>query len=120
MNSRHVWPQLGTQAAGVHAASQPLLQPACEGCVRCCEGTFEPLVLGALAMPPQLRMSDGQDACTLHTGFSTGKRHETEWEDKPTKSDRDERNCCSMHTVRYAFCDCDPCLCFNNIVHFIF
>lgn len=131
MNSRQVWPQLGTQAAVRHPASQPLLQPVYEGC----EGTFEPLALGALAVPPQLRMLDCTGISKVHTGFSTGvgkELNEEEWEQPDSEPDSEpskkrdkqncfKRNCCSMDEVRYAFCcNCDPCLCFSNIVHFIF
>ncbi len=126
MNSRQVWPQLGTQAAVRHPASQPLLHTVYEGC----EETFEPLALGALAVPPQLLMLDCTGISKLHTGFSTGvgkELHEEEWEQpdsEPSKTGGKQncfkRNCCSMDEVRYAFCNCDPCLCFSNIVHFIF
>jgi hypothetical protein len=115
MNSRQVWPQLGTQATVRHPASQPLLT-VYEGC----EGTFGSLALGPLAAPMQLRtMFDcGGGDCTLHTGTydSTSATQKDDWKNR----DKDETDCCSWGTVKYAFCDCNPFLCWYNTIHFIF
>lgn len=105
MHSQPVWPQLETQGASAYAYSQPLL-PAAHA------DEFAPRTLGPLTAPLQLRMMNCGD-CTLHTG---NKSSEEEYE----RRDKNETDCCSMGTVREAFCQCDPFLCCYNIIHCLF
>lgn len=122
MSSQQVWPQLAAPPVSElqsQLQSQPLLQAA-RGGYR--DGSFGPLALGPLAAPLQLRtmFDGGGGVCTLHTGShdddSTSATQEQDWKHR----DKDETDCCSMGTVREAFCYCDPFLCCYNITHFIF
>ena len=119
MSSQQVWPQLAAPPVSElqsQLQSQPLLQAARGGYP---DGSFGPLALGPLAAPLQLRMMNcGGGDCTLHTGTngSTSATQKDDWKHR----DKDETDCCSWGTVKYAFCDCNPFLCCYNITHFIF
>ena len=89
MSSRHVWPQLGTQAALADGSSQPLMQPLMQP-----PQSFAPLALGPLAVPPQLRMPLGaEDAYTLHTHAGSHAAQTAQKAQKAQK-EKDERGCC--------------------------